>query len=299
MSGPADSVPTGAGVERVILPLERDLGGFTVGRALPTRERRAVGPFVFLDLMGPVVMQPGHDMDVRPHPHIGLATVTYLLAGEIMHRDSLGSVQRITPGDVNWMTAGRGIVHSERTPPELRGEPQEMFGLQFWVALPRDKEEIDPSFVHHPESDLPVLEGEGSRIRLVAGSLFGKRSPVATMTETILADIALDEGARTVIPAGHEERALQLVEGAVEIGGAAIHSPRLIVLEAGREVTVAANSGPARLVLLGGDRLDGPRHLWWNFVASSKERIEAAKADWKNGRFPPVPGETEFIPLPE
>ena len=291
--------PPGIGIAHLLLPHARDLGdGFVVARMIPQIERRTVGPFVFLDQFGPVTFPPGKIADVRPHPHIGLATVTYLYEGEIMHRDTVGSVQAIRPGEVNWMTAGRGIAHSERTPAELRDTERTQFGLQFWVGLPTAREEIEPAFAHHGADELPLIEAPGTRIKLVIGHLLGKRSPVVTQSDTLLADIVLDPGARFTIPAEHAERGLQVTVGEIEIGGHRFDAPKLLVLEPGREVTIAAKA-KARCALFGGDPLDGPRHLWWNFVSSSKERIERAKADWKEGRFGTIAGETEFIPLPE
>ena len=291
---------TKAAVETVIVPRTRDLGdGFEVRRALPSVQRRMVGPFVFFDQMGPVAFLEGKGLDVRPHPHIGLATVTYLFEGEIMHRDSLGTVQPIRPGAVNWMTAGRGIVHSERTPPELRArEGARLFGVQTWVALPKACEETAPAFAHHQADQLPVLEEPGKRLRLIAGTFYGARSPVAVSSEMFYADAELGNGARLDVPAEHAERAIYVVAGRIEIAGAEIDAGRLIVLSPGAELAVAAN-GPARLLVFGGASMDGPRHLWWNFVSSSQERIEQAKEEWKAGRFAPVAGETEFIPLPE
>lgn len=282
----------------IVAPL-RDLGdGFKVRRALPSARRRTVGPFIFLDQMGPADFESGHGLDVRPHPHIGLATVTYLFNGEVRHRDSLGTVQDIRPGEVNWMTAGRGIAHSERTGPEVRTAGGRLFGIQAWVALPKKHEETSPSFVHHPTGSLPFLEGEGVRMRLITGELHGKRSPVETLSDMVYADAALEEKARLVVPATYEERALYLAEGSVEVDGTAFGVGDLLVLRPGSELVVKATT-PTRMMLLGGEPLDGPRYIFWNFVSSSKERLEVAKADWKEGRFAPVPQETEFIPLPE
>jgi redox-sensitive bicupin YhaK (pirin superfamily) len=290
---------TDGGLEVVIVPRSRDLGdGFEVRRALPSIERRTVGPFVFLDQMGPADFPAGGGLDVRPHPHIGLATVTYLLEGEILHRDSLGTVQPIRPGEVNWMTAGRGIVHSERTAPERRRGGERLFGLQAWVALPLEHEETAPDFRHIGEEALPSWSEGGCRVRLIAGTFGGERSPVPALSPMVYADAALDAGARLAVPPEHEERALYIAEGSIELAGSRHEAGRLLVLRSGSTVELSAPSG-ARLLLLGGAPLDGRRHLWWNFVASSPERIERAKADWKEGRFPPVPGETEFIPLPE
>jgi len=286
-------------LEALIVPQVRDLGdGFEVRRVLPSVQRRTVGPFVFFDQMGPVVLRVGTGLDVRPHPHIGLATVTYLFDGEILHRDSLGTVQPIRPGAVNWMTAGRGIVHSERTPPELRASGTRLSGIQTWVGLPRDREEVEPSFVHHAESELPILDGEGKRVRVIAGELYGARSPLAVFSDTLYADIVLAKGARLEVPTGHKERAIHIAVGRVEIAGDTFEAGRMAVFRQGSGVTVSARE-PARLLLLGGEPLDAPRHVWWNFVSSSRERIEQAIADWRQQRFPAVPGETEFIPLPE
>jgi redox-sensitive bicupin YhaK (pirin superfamily) len=288
-----------AAIETIIVPRTRDLGGgFEVRRVLPSGERRTVGPFVFFDQIGPTVLPAGTGLDVRPHPHIGLATVTYLFDGEIMHRDSLGTVQPIRPGAVNWMTAGRGIVHSERTPPELRTGGARLFGIQTWVGLPRSHEEADPAFAHHPEDALPLVEGDGKRVRVIAGAFRGVHSPLAVFSETFYVDATLAPGARLEITPEYEDRAIYIVEGRIELGGDSFEEGRMLVFRSGDPVTVSAD-GLTRLLLLGGAPLDGPRHLWWNFVSSSTERIEQAKAAWREGRFPQVPGETEFIPLPE
>jgi hypothetical protein len=280
----------------VIVPKTRDLGGgFQVRRALPSIEKRAVGPFVFFDQMGPVRLAAGQGLDVRPHPHIGLATITYLFEGEILHRDSLGTVQPIRPGEVNWMTAGRGIVHSERTPPALRPGGPEAFGIQVWVGLPRDQEEAEPSFVHFKAKDLPVLEGG---LRLIVGALHGARSPVPTHSPMFYADAELRAGRGVALKAEHEERAAYVAQGEVEVGNRPFPAGQLLVFEKGKEIIVEAKQ-PSRVLLLGGEPLDGRRHMWWNFVSSRKERIAQAAADWKAGRFAPVPGETESIPLPD
>ncbi|WP_223758719.1 pirin family protein [Myxococcus sp. RHSTA-1-4] len=291
----------GSAVETVIVPRTRDLGdGFEVRRALPSMRRRMVGPFIFFDQMGPAVFRSGHGLDVRPHPHIGLATVTYLFEGEILHRDSLGTVQPIRPGAVNWMVAGRGIAHSERTPQEARTTGGRLFGIQIWVAVPKQHEETAPSFAHTPAEALPVLEDGGSRVRLIAGSLYGARSPVSTLSELFYADAVLAAGARLPVSPGHEERAAYVAEGAVELGGETYTAGQLLVLRPGADVVLAGTApAGARVLLFGGEPMDGPRHIWWNFVSSSRERIEQAKADWTAGRIGPVPGETEFIPLPE
>ena len=295
---PSASPQAPEAIETIIVPRTRDLGGFEVRRVLPSAQRRMVGPFIFFDQMGPVTFDAGKGMDVRPHPHIGLATVTYLFDGEILHRDSLGSVQPIRPGDVNWMTAGRGIAHSERTSPETRRSGGAMFGIQAWVALPRRDEETDPTFAHHPKASLPEIEGEGVSLRVVAGALFGRRAPVAVFSDMFYADAALAAGARVELPAVFEERGIYVAGGKVEVAGRTFESGQLLVLRPGEPVAVRAVE-PARVMLLGGEPMDGPRHIWWNFVSRSKERIEQAKADWKAGRFAPVPDETEFIPLPE
>jgi redox-sensitive bicupin YhaK (pirin superfamily) len=285
-------------VELVVEPRPRDIGGFEVRRVLPVAQRRSVGPFVFFDQMGPASIAAEHGVDVRPHPHIGLATVTYLFQGEIMHRDTLGSVQVIRPGDVNWMTAGSGIAHSERTPAETRKTGGPLFGIQSWVALPKAHEEADPAFFHHPAATLPKIEGEGKTARIIAGTAFGQRAPVATFSETLYCDVVLKAGAKIEVPIEHEERAIHPVVGPVSIAGRTVEPGNMLVLRAGMPVTIEALED-ARLMLLGGERLDGPRQMWWNFVSSSQERIEQAKADWKAGRFGQVPSETEFIPLPE
>lgn len=304
---PAPGTPgdmgTSTALEIVIAPRTSEIAdGFTVRRALPSSRRRMVGPFIFLDQMGPEVLSGEHSLDIAPHPHIGLATVTYLFEGEILHRDSLGVVQPIRPGDVNWMTAGRGIAHSERTPAELRARTRRMFGLQSWVALPKDVEESDPAFAHHGVGELPIIEAEGKRVRLVAGSLFGARSPVSTLSELFYADAELDTGARLEVTTEHEERAAYIVSGTAEVEGedGTYADGRLIVFRPGAAAVLRpAGHAPLRVMLLGGATMDGPRHIWWNFVSSSRERIEQAKADWKEGRFSPVPEETERIPLPE
>jgi redox-sensitive bicupin YhaK (pirin superfamily) len=284
-------------IETRIVPRARELGdGFTVRRALPDAKRRAIGPFVFFDHMGPVALAPGHGLDVRPHPHIGLATVTYLFEGEILHRDSLGSVQPIRPGEVNWMTAGRGIAHSERTPSALRASGSRVHGLQVWVALPEADEEVEPSFSHH--EGLPEIEDDGVWVRVVLGDLLGLSSPAPTLSPTFYADVRIDATRRFAVPAKHEERGLYVVEGVVGIGGQRCEAGELLVLEEGAEVLVRAESA-ARVVAFGGAALEGPRFVWWNFVASRRERIVQAAEDWKAGRFAAVPGESESIPLPE
>jgi redox-sensitive bicupin YhaK (pirin superfamily) len=289
-------------LETIVVPRTHDLGdGFEVRRALPHRDRRMVGPFVFLDQMGPHVFQPGRGIDVRPHPHIGLSTVTYLLEGEISHRDSLGTVQDIKPGEVNWMTAGKGIVHSERTGPGLRAAGSVLSGLQCWVALPKAKEEKDPSFSHTGADQLPVIEGEGVTARIIAGGYFGKRSPVPVESPMFYVDLALQAGARLTLPAEYPEQALYVVDGSLDLGrDGEFGAGQLLVLKPGASVTLGAGaSAGARVMLLGGEPMDGPRYLTWNFVSSSSDRIEQAKEDWRAMRFDRVPGETEFIPLPD
>ena len=289
-------------LETIVVPRTHDLGGgFEVRRALPHKDRRMVGPFVFLDQMGPHVFHAGEGIDVRPHPHIGLATVTYLLDGQIRHRDSLGTVQDIKPGEVNWMTAGKGIVHSERTGPDVRAAGSNLFGLQCWVALPKAKEECDPAFAHIGSQELPILDGDGATARIIAGSYFGKRSPVPVQSPLFYVDLALQPGARLTMPAEYPEQALYVVDGTLDLGrDGRFEQGQLLVLKPGATVTLAAteNRG-ARVMLLGGEPMDGPRYLTWNFVSSSADRIEQAKEDWKAQRFPQVPGETEFIPLPD
>ncbi len=286
-------------IETIIVPRLRDVGAFTVRRALPASQRQMVGPFIFLDHVGPGEVISSEKFDVRPHPHIGLATVTYLIEGAIVHRDSVGSVQPIQPGDVNWMTAGKGIAHSERGPEDLRGKQIKVHGFQTWVALPKPSEEASPTFFHHGKADLPMITGDGATVRLAVGSLYGARAPVATFSEMFFADVTLEGGARIPLDASHEERAAYLAEGTVEIGGDTFEPGRLVVFKPGEGMTIAAKT-PARLILLGGEPMDGPRHIWWNFVSSSKERIDAAKADWQAGRFDKVFGdEKDFIPLPD
>jgi redox-sensitive bicupin YhaK (pirin superfamily) len=277
----------------------RDIGGFMVGRLLPSRARRLVGPFIFFDHMGPAEFAPGEGMDVPPHPHIGLATVTYLYEGEIIHRDSLGSHQAIRPGDVNWMTAGRGIVHSERTSPELRKTGSRVDGLQLWVALPLADEEMAPEFHHHPADTLPEFPHESAHIRLLAGTAYGRTSPVRTFSPLFYADVAMPEGCILPIPRDHEECAVYVVKGAITCGADHATAGRMLVFMPGAEVALRAESD-SRVVLVGGAPLDGKRYIDWNFVSSSKERIAQAKRDWKERRYPEVPGdEDEFIPLPE
>ncbi|MET3591378.1 redox-sensitive bicupin YhaK (pirin superfamily) [Mesorhizobium shonense] len=286
-------------IELMVIPNAKDIGGFEVRRALPTAKRRLVGPFIFFDRMGPAILRAGHAIDVRPHPHIGLSTVTYLFDGKIRHRDSLGTEMVIAPGDVNLMTAGRGIVHSERTPEELRGAPMSISGLQTWLALPDSQEEIAPVFANTSVIRLPEIDAEGVSGRVVIGEFSGLRSPVATASETLYADLRLAAGASVKIPADAEERAIYTLEGEVSIAGDRFPAERLLVFKPGEEIVVSSERG-AHFMLFGGASLGSKRYIWWNFVSSSKERIEQAKEEWKTGRFDIVPGdEEEFIPLPE
>lgn len=300
--------PTGEAVdsiETLIVPRARDLGGFEVRRALPSSKRQMVGPFIFFDQMGPAEFLTDQGIDVRPHPHIGLATVTYLYDGSIRHRDSLGTLQDIAPGAVNWMVAGRGITHSERTAPEVRAQDgSKLFGVQTWVALPDGAEDVDPMFEHQPKEALPHLEGEGKSVKLILGTGFGERAPVKTFSEMIYADVALEVGAALPFDAEHEDRAVYVLSGEVEIAGSVFEAGRMMVFRPGDAITIRAKSS-SRLLLLGGETLGGPRYIWWNFVASSPERIEAAKeawreGDWEHGRFQLPPDDNaEHIPAPD
>ena len=286
-------------ISQVIVPRTVDLGDFAVRRALPSARTRMVGPFIFFDHFGPAEFHAGNGLDVRPHPHIGLATVTYLFDGEIMHRDSLGTAMAIRPGEVNWMTAGRGIVHSERTRPERRVDGEPIHGLQMWVALPAAREEMEAGFAHHATAEFPVIKENGKNVRVVVGSLYGASSPVPTVHETIFGDVHLKAGTSLPLDADHEERAIYVVAGVVDIAGDKFEPGRLLVFKPGDAVTITAVND-AHFVIVGGAPMDGPRHIWWNFVSSRKERIEQAKADWKAGHFDKVPGdEIEFIPLPD
>jgi redox-sensitive bicupin YhaK (pirin superfamily) len=286
-------------LDLVIVPRVRDLGdGFSVRRALPHGRRQMVGPFIFFDQMGPVQFVAGQGLDVRPHPHIGLATVTYLFDGRVMHRDSEGNEIEIAPGAMNLMTAGRGIAHSERSPAEARRGAAPMFGIQSWIALPAAQEEIAPSFQHFDAATLPAVDAGGVYARVIAGKAFGVASPVGMLSDWFYAEVRLAAGASAPLDDGHEERAIYVVEGEVEIAGDLFEGPRLLVFRPGDRITVRARRA-ARLMFLGGTALEGPRYIWWNFVSSRRERIEQAKEEWKTGRFGPVPGETEFIPLPD
>lgn len=288
------------GIDDILNGHTKDLGGgFVVRRLLPAARRRSVGPFIFFDHFGPATERPQDNHDVRPHPHIGLATVTYLFEGAMMHRDSLGVVQRIEPGAINWMTAGRGIAHSERKPEDLQGSNYVNHGLQLWAALPRAFEEVDPSFAHTPASDIPELVVDGATVRVLIGDAFGRQSPVATFSQTLYLDVQLPAGGALQLPPVCAEMAVYAVDGALVVDGQTQPALTMAVLTPGAVSTLAAADGPARLVVIGGEPLDAPRHMWWNFVSSRKERIVQAADDWEAGRFVPVPGETEFIPLPE
>ena len=295
---PGDAASVDA-IEMLIVPRAVDLGEMEVRRALPSTKRQMVGPFIFFDQMGPAEFLTDQGIDVRPHPHINLATVTYLFEGEIVHRDSLGTDRTITPGAVNWMRAGQGIVHSERTSAARRRLGQRLFGIQTWVALPLADEESAPDFVHHGADELPVVEEGGMRMRLIAGAAQGARSPLATASETLYADVALRAGARFEVAADHEERALYTIAGIIEVAGDAHEAGQLLILRPGDPLVVRARED-ARFMLFGGAPMEGPRYIWWNFVSSRPERIEQAKEEWRQGRFDTVPGDAEeFIPLPE
>ncbi len=288
-------------VERVIEPRPRDLGDFAVRRVLPAVGLQTVGPFIFFDHMGPADFGPGQGVNVRPHPHIGLATVTYLFEGAFMHRDSLGTAQVIRPGDVNWMVAGRGIVHSERTPPEVRDASgrTRAHGIQTWVALPRAEEEREPSFAHHAAAGLPRIAQPGAILTVIAGTAYGQRSPVEVFSPTLYVDAQLADGARIEVPEEHVQRACYVAQGRIEIGGQAYDEGQFAVLAADTGPVPVRALDASRLMLAGGAPLDGPRHIDWNFVSSSRERIEAARRDWREHRFAPVPGDDERIPLPD
>ena len=300
--------PTGDAIdaiETVIVPRARDLGGFEVRRALPAPRRQMVGPFIFFDQMGPAEFLPTRGMDVRPHPHIGLATISYLYRGRMHHRDSLGTDSWIEPGAVNWMVSGQGITHSERTDDETQVDPMPFFGIQTWVALPKDHEDRAPSFQHAPKEVLPLMEGEGKEVRLILGSAYGETAPVEVASEMFYADAVLEAGAKLPMPDNHEDRGVYVVSGSVDVAGQTFATGQMMVFRPGDRVSVTAGELGARLMILGGATLEGPRHIWWNFVASSKERIEEAKEAWRRGawednpRFQLPPGDdAEFIPLP-
>jgi len=300
-------IPTGDAVdavETVIVPRARDLGGFEVRRALPAPKRQMVGPFIFFDQMGPAEFLPTRGLDVRPHPHIGLATISYLYRGRMHHRDSLGTDSWIEPGAVNWMVAGKGITHSERTDDETQTDPMPFFGIQTWVALPEDQEDAEASFEHAPKDALPFLEGEGKDVRLILGSAYGEKAPVRTASEMFYADAVLKAGAKLPLPDDHEDRGIYVVDGSITVAGDTYTAGQMMVFRPGDRMSVTAGETGARLMLLGGETM-GPRHIWWNFVASSKEKIDEAKeawreGDWQNGRFQLPPNDNaEFIPLPD
>ncbi|MCE8006733.1 pirin family protein [Aestuariivita sp.] len=292
-------------IETVIIPRARDLGGFEVRRALPAPKRQMVGPFIFFDQMGPAEFLPTRGMDVRPHPHIGLATISYLYRGRMHHRDSLGTDSWIEPGAVNWMVAGHGITHSERTDDETQTDPMPFFGIQTWVALPERNEDDAAYFEHQPKEALPFMEGEGKEVRLILGSAYGERAPVQVASELFYADAVLKPGVSIPLPDDHEDRGVYVVDGAVTVAGETYEAGRMMVFRPGDRISLTAGHAGARLMLLGGETLNGPRYIWWNFVASSQERIDAAKeawraGDWAHGRFRLPPGDDrEFIPLPD
>ena len=300
--------PTGDAIdaiETVIVPRARDLGGFEVRRALPAPRRQMVGPFIFFDQMGPAEFLPTRGLDVRPHPHVGLATISYLYRGRMHHRDSLGTDSWIEPGAVNWMVAGHGITHSERTDDATQVDPMPFFGIQTWVALPKDHEDRAPMFQHAAKEALPVLEGEGKEVRLILGSAYGETAPVEVASEMFYADALLDAHAKLPMPDNHEDRGVYVVSGSVGVAGQTFETGQMMVFRPGDRVSVTAGALGARLMILGGATLEGPRHIWWNFVASSKERIEEAKEAWRRGdwesnpRFQLPPGDdAEFTPLP-
>ncbi|MDQ6916800.1 MAG: pirin family protein [Pseudomonadota bacterium] len=289
---------TPSAIAALLKPHTKDLGGFEVQRLLPSVDAQMVGPFIFFDHFGPATFRPGEGVDVRPHPHIGLATVTYLFEGAMMHRDSLGSVQRIEPGDVNWMTAGTGIVHSERTSDADRAAGHRLHGLQTWVALPKAHEQSDPSFAHYPSASLPAVALPGVKLRLIAGTAFGQRSPATTFSPMFYVAADMEAGSAFDLYPEHEQRAVYAIDGELFVAGEALPAHHMAVLRPWTTLRIEARSR-AVLVLLGGSKLDGERLIWWNFVASSKELIESASVRWREQGFARVPGETEFIPLPE
>lgn len=286
-------------IDLLIVPRSVDLGEMTVRRALPSAKRQMVGPFIFFDQMGPAEFLTDQGIDVRPHPHINLSTLTYLLEGEILHRDSLGTELAIQPGAVNWMRAGRGIVHSERTSEERLANGQKLFGLQTWMALPTTAEESDPAFMHHGANELPILDSDGINVRLIAGSMMGETSPLKASSETLYADVQLGKNKQLPLDNRYDERALYMLSGSITISGDNFEPGQLVILRRGAEVLIKATSD-ARFMIFGGDPMEGPRYIWWNFVSSRLERIEQAKEEWSKGQFDTVPGdEDEFIPLPE
>jgi len=285
-------------IETLIIPRSRDLGSFEVRRALPAPKRQMVGPFIFFDQMGPAEFVTQQGIDVRPHPHIGLSTVTYLYQGEFQHRDSVGSNQLILPGEVNWMTAGRGVTHSERTREQTRQHPHDLFGIQTWVALPEEAEDVEADFEHRKEQELPYLDAEGKKARLIVGSAYGERSPVKTFSEMFYIDVILDPGAIMPLPDEHEDRGVYVVQGSISVAGQEFEAGQMMVFRPGDRIGLRAGPTGARLMLLGGETLSGPRYIWWNFVASSEEKIELAKQawreqDWEGGMFTLPPGDDE------
>ncbi|WP_308921785.1 pirin family protein [Janthinobacterium sp. J1-1] len=279
---------------------EKDLGGgFVVRRLLPSSVKQTVGPFIFFDHFGPIDVAPDANHDVRPHPHIGLATVAYLFEGAMDHRDSIGSYQRIEPGAINWMTAGRGIVHSERTPADLAGQPHRTHGLQLWAALPKANEEDEPSFTHTPQADIPVVTLDGAVVKVLIGTAFGRTSPVRTYMQTVYLDVALQAGQELRLDGLPAEAAIYPISGTVLVDGVALAPHTMALLESNAVPVLAAGTGPAQFVVIGGEPLDGPRFIFWNFVSSSRERLAQAGEDWSAQRMGKVPGETEFIPLPK
>ena len=290
---------TPAAIELVIEPRIHNLGAFDVRRSLPVREQRSVGPFVFFDHFGPAELPPEQPINVRPHPHIGLSTLTWLFDGAMMHRDSLGYQQEILPGEVNWMTAGSGIVHSERSPERLLHQAQSIHGLQTWLALPREHEETAPGFQHHTADKLPHISEHGMQATIIAGQAWGQQAPVAVFSDTLYVDVRLQKGVKLDLGTEHEERAIYAITGQVAVAGTEYPTGHILVIKQDQAAVIEAIAD-AHLVLIGGARLDGERHIWWNFVASSKQRIEEAKADWREGRFATIPSdEDEFIPLPD
>ena len=292
-------------IETLIVPRSRDLGGFEVRRALPAGKRQMVGPFIFFDQAGPAELLTGQGVDVRPHPHIGLGTVTYLFKGDFHHRDSTGADQIISPGALNWMVAGRGVTHSERTSAAARRGPNSLFGIQTWLALPESHEDVAPSFEHHGKEALPVIEDRGVSVRLILGNAYGKVAPATMLSETFYADVKLEPGTRLPMPDEHEDRGIYILEGSISVAGREFEASQMMVFRPGDRITVAAGDRGARLMILGGATFDGPRYIWWNFVASSQERIEAAKAEWRaanwgKGRFDlPADDRDGYIPLPD
>ena len=291
-------------IETLIIPRARDLGGFEVRRALPAPKRQMVGPFIFFDQAGPAELLTGQGIDVRPHPHIGLGTVTYLYRGDFHHRDSTGADQIIRPGELNWMVAGRGVSHSERTSELARSGPSSLFGIQTWLALPDSHEDMAPLFEHYGKSSLPVIEDRGVQVRLILGNAYGERAPATMFSETFYADVSLEAGCRLPMPDDHEDRGIYIVNGSISIAGRVYEAPQMMIFRPGDRITVSAGRAGARLMILGGATLAGPRYIWWNFVASSRERIEEAKAEWREqrwgeGRFDlPIGDRDEHIPLP-